>query len=288
MAKSPKTFSLRSFRDGDEEALARIFNSYASRFFGPEAVTASAWRQQFRKQDWSAPSVEADRDCVRIAEREGELIGYAVTDYQPLWMTNTALIQELCLAQQTLGEEAAVQVMQALIEDAEHRARERGKAIVLVHTTAEDGLVAAAAAARGFEPPRDSDSVFMAAITNLAGFLEEIACELGGRLAASEFCDWRGKIHITSGEQAVSLEISNGCVSVGTTAQNLPAEPAPDISATITQEALPLLLLGRSSVPELYLQDALSVEASDRQHALWLLDALFPRLPLWLPRAQWW
>jgi hypothetical protein len=38
----------------------------------------------------------------------------------------------------------------------------------------------------------------------------------------------------------------------------------------------------------LYLQDALRVETSDREEALRLLDTLFPRVPIFLPRAQWW
>jgi hypothetical protein len=53
-------------------------------------------------------------------------------------------------------------------------------------------------------------------------------------------------------------------------------------------EALPLLLLGRQWVEDLYLQDWLSVSARGDLDAVALLDALFPRVPLFLPRAQWW
>ncbi len=285
MSSSGEGFSIRSFRPGDEEVLAAIYNSYARGFFGPGRLTGRAWREQFREQSWTGPSVEKDRDCVRIAEREGGIVGYAVTDYQPIWMRDAALIQELCVAEEVLGEGAEQEVMEALIEDVEHRARERGKMMVLVGVSPEDGLAQAAAQARGFESPRESAGVFMAAITDVHGFLSELAPELSRRLGESEFSGWCGVVELRSGKQASCLEISNGSVGVSKAEE---AERGVAVSATITEEALPLLLLGRRTVQELYLEDALSAEASDGQGALRLVDALFPRLPVWLPRAQWW
>ncbi|MDH4180276.1 MAG: GNAT family N-acetyltransferase, partial [Armatimonadota bacterium] len=128
MAGSSTTFSIRSYREGDEELVVRLFNSYVRSFFGPAPLTADTWREQFRRQGWTGPSIDADNDCARLAERKGELLGYAVTDYKPMDMSGGALIQELCVAE---GEDAG-EVAQALIEDAERRARERGKSFVAI------------------------------------------------------------------------------------------------------------------------------------------------------------
>jgi hypothetical protein len=64
--------------------------------------------------------------------------------------------------------------------------------------------------------------------------------------------------------------------------------PDPTISVEVSPERLPQLLLGQATVGDCYLQDQLSVTAPDRAEALRLLDALFPRRPMLLPRAQWW
>jgi hypothetical protein len=61
-----------------------------------------------------------------------------------------------------------------------------------------------------------------------------------------------------------------------------------DISVQVEPDAVAPLLMGRVSVEELYLQDALAIAAADREKALRLLAVLFPRLPIYLPRAQWW
>ncbi|MCJ7749678.1 MAG: hypothetical protein MUQ65_01075, partial [Armatimonadetes bacterium] len=62
----------------------------------------------------------------------------------------------------------------------------------------------------------------------------------------------------------------------------------PDVTLAVRPEALSLLLLGRETIGELCLQDAVSLTPADNAEALSLLDALFPRIPLFLPRAQWW
>lgn len=283
MGRTSKSFSIRSYRKGDEPALAGLFNSYFASFFGHTRVTGASWRAQYRRQGWTGPSVEADRDCVRLAERAGRLVGYAVTDYEPIWMSGGALIQELCVVE----EPEAREVSQALIEDAEQRAKDRGKSFVAVQFGEEDGLAASAAAACGYDVLPDPDQVFMAVVTDLGGFLAEIAAELGGRLGESGFCEWSGTVRVSSGGdgcemQSCDLRIAGGAVEVG------PSKGAADISVTVAPEALPLLLLGREYPGELYLRDQLSVNAAEPQDALALLHALFPRIPLSLPRAQWW
>ena len=67
--------SIRSFREGDEEAIAGLFNRYVRGFSGAASVTAESWREEVREQSWNAPSLDADRDCVRLAERDGKVVG---------------------------------------------------------------------------------------------------------------------------------------------------------------------------------------------------------------------
>jgi predicted N-acetyltransferase YhbS len=283
VSRLSRSFAIRSYRKDDAPALARLFNSYFAGFFGHSRVTGASWREQYRRQGWTGPSVEADKDCVRLAERAGRLVGYAVTDYKPIWMTGGALIQELCVVE----GEGAREIAEALIEDAEERAKDRGKSFVAVQFAEEDGLAASAAAAGGFDVGPNPDQVFMAVVTDLVGFLAEIADELGRRLRESGFGAWCGTVRVSSGgdgreRQSCDLRIAGGAVEVG------PAKGAADISVTVAPEALPLLLMGREWPGDLYLRDQLSVDATEGQDALALLHVLFPRVPVCLPRAQWW
>ncbi len=283
MKGTSKSFSIRSYRKGDEEALSRLFNEYSAGYFGPGPVTAEAWREQFRVQDWNGPSVEADGDCARLAEQDGELLGYAVTDYDPMWLSGGALIQELCLAE---GGEAG-EIAEALVADAEERARERGKSFVAIHFPEEEARAAAGSAVRGYHVPSDCDEVFMAAITDLGRFLSETSGELSRRLGESEFRSWRGTVRVAgdiSGRESQScdLRLADGVVEVG------PAAEAPDVSATAAPDALALLLMGRHGAAGLYLRDELLVSARGDVEAIALLEALFPRVPAFLPRGQWW
>ncbi len=281
MGRPSRDFAIRSYRPGDEEALARLFNSYFAGFFGHTPVTGESWRRQYRRQGWTGPSVEADKDCVRLAEREGRLVGYAVTDYEPIWMSGGALIQELCLVEEADAREVA----ETLIEDAEQRAKDRGKSFVATQFGEDDGLAAEAAAACGFDEGANPDQVFMVVVTDLSKALVEIAGELSRRLQESRFGAWCGTVRVSSGgreRQSCDLRITGGVVAVG------PAKGKADISVAVAPEALPLLLVGRACPGELYLGDELSVNAAGEQDALALLEVLFPRVPLSLPRAQWW
>lgn len=277
MSLPRRDMTIRSFREGDEQVLAHLFNAYISAFLGPQLLTPEAWRAQFRRRSWTGPSLTDDRDCCRIAEAEGRVLGYALTDYEPFWRDDTAVVQELC----TTEESDAEAVMQALLADAEQRSLERGKSCLVLVLSPEDGRSAGAAASSGYEERREH-GVFMALIADLSGFLEEIAPSLSARLAESPLRDWRGSVRILSGDQSSGLICAEGSVVVG------PAPDEADITLVVRPDALPLLLLGREAIGELYVQDAVSLTAAEAGEALSVLDALFPRLPLFLPRAQWW
>ena len=278
MGKDTRDVRIRSFREGDEQVLCRLFNDYVSDFFGPIRLSPHAWRKQFRRRSWTGPSLTEDRDCCRIAETSNRALGYAITDYQPMNFDGGAVLQELC----TTREDGAEDLVHALIADAENRALERGKFYLAVYLSPEDGGTAAVAEARGYESQVDEGGVFMGAVTNLAGLLSEMRPALCSRLAADSLSEWRGTINVVSGQQSACLELRPPRVNVGLTVKSA------DIELAVRSEALPLLLFGREPVGELYVQDMISVSAGDVAEALHLLDVLFPRLPLFLPRAQWW
>jgi len=269
--------TIRSFREGDERALAHLFNQFLAPFIGPTPVTPASWRSQYRRHGWSAPSL-ADRDCCRIALRGGKVIGYALTDYEPMWEKGTAMVQELCAAE---GEDAR-EIAHALLADAEPLARRRGKDMIALCLSDEGGLCLRAAEEMGFELPNDDGGVFMATITNLRRFLIEIQGELSRRLAGSLLKDWAGSVRLSSGDMTAGLRLGRGAVKI------VALRGTPDIAVTIEPQALPLIMLGRMEAGEAFLQHLLSVTAADGQRALRLLDVLFPRVPLYLPRAQWW
>ena len=277
MSPRPRDMIIRSFSEGDEQVLAHLFNAYVSDFLGPIRLTPRAWRAQFNRRSWIGPSLTDDSDCCRIAEAGGRVLGYALTDYQPFWREDAAVVQELC----AVDEPGAEEVVQALLADAEQRALTRGKSCLLLSLSPEDGRSAGAAASSGYEE-RQEHEVFMALMVDLSGFLEEIASALSARLAESLLREWCGSVKILSGDQSSGLLCADGSVAIG------PAPEEPDVTLAVRPEALPLLLLGRETIGELYVQDAVSITADDAAEALSLLDALFPRIPLFLPRAQWW
>ncbi len=277
MSKRKINLTIRSFREGDEEALARLFNSYTAGYFGPMRVTPAGWRSYYRQASWNAPSLTDDSDCGRIAESDGRIVGYAITDYQPMFFEDGAVLQELCVVE----EEGAAETVAALVEDAEQRTLARGKSYLVFLASPDDGLATSAARARGYWNG-DNSGVFMVYVADLAGALAELLPELKQRLAESKGCDWRGAIKISSGEQSCIIVVSsNGIELAG-------EERKPDITVRVHSEALPLLLFGREHVGELYIQDQLTLKAADVEEALRLLHVLFPRLPLYLPRAQSW
>ena len=239
---------------------------------GPFTVSPESWRAQYAGT-WNSPSVNEDPDCVRVAQQGVEIVGYAATDYRNAPM---AVVQELC----TCEGAAALPLAQALLEDAEAIGRARDRHLLLLHPSAEEGVARSAAEGLGYEFGTGT-GVFMVEIIDLAQFLAEIQPELTRRLHLSEFHHWTGRIALRSGDLAAGLYLHDGCVEVER------AVP-PTITAEIAPELLPLLLLGRIAVGEAHLQDALTITAEDRLQALRLLDALFPRAPMFLPRAQWW
>jgi len=276
MAEAPE-FKLRTFREGDEHALAHLFNATAAGFMGPIRVTAKSWREQYRRRSWTGPSLTEDRSSCRIAERRGRILGYAVTDYQPQWMDEAAVVQELCVVE----EDGAEELMEALLSDAEERALSKGRSYVLLYLSAEDGRLEPVKDRLGYHEEEES-GVFMASVLDLPHFLEEIEPALTARLEESRMGEWQGAVRMICGEQSAALVCREGKVRV--TARVSRAK----ITAKVQEAALPLLLLGRQSVGELYIQDLIAVRTSDKMEALRLLDALFPRIPLFLPRAQWW
>lgn len=278
MPRSRGAFSIRSFREADEQVLARLFNEYSAGFFGPFRVTPQSWRGQLQHQGWTGPSVAKDRECVRIAVRGEEIVGYAVTDYEPIAISKGAVIQELCVA----ANEDAEEIVDALIADAERRALSRGKTFITLELSAEDGHVGDVCERRGYHPRPAAPGVFMATVTDLSALLRDLEEELSLRLRESESRSWRGTIGLESGDQSCRLVVGEGAVTVGAEGDRA------NMSVSVDPEVLPLLLFGRTSVGELYAEDRVGLEAEDREAALRLLNALLPCVPLSLPRAQWW
>ena len=264
--------SLRSYQPGDEHETAALFNRYTACFVGPFTVTPESWLAQYQRT-WRSPGLEQDSECVRVAVREGRIVGHSAADYDA---GETVILQELCVAEERDGAELA----QALIADVEQRCRARGKTTLLLHLSHEDGLVTRVAHQMGYEFTH-STGVFMTAITNLEQFLRELEAELTRRWSQSAGRAWTGTIAFRSGEMAAGLYLHDAQAEVVMVS-------GPTLTAEVDPGVLPLLLLGRITVGEAYLQDGLTLRAEDKLQALRVLDALFPRTPMYLPRAQWW
>jgi len=277
MSSVDSRISIRSFRDGDEIAAARLFDESLAGFVGAAPTTPDSWRRQ-HQVSWRSPVLGEDPDCFRVAERAGEVIGYMVVECPCRFEPDLAVIQELCVAD---GEDAD-QAARLLVSAAEQLATGRGVAAIVLHLSHEHGLSHRLAAAAGYGPPEAGTGVFMAAITNLPTFLEEIEEELTNRLLASKVSDWQGVVHLVSGDQSAKLLLADRRVRV------MERDDGPAFSVEISPEVLAPLLFGRTSVREAFLQDRLSLSVRDDPAALAVLDALLPRVPIYLPMSQWW
>lgn len=286
---------VRSYRAGDEQELAPLYNDSFAGFAGPFRLTPESWLAQWQA-DWRSPGLASDPECVRVAERDGRLAGYAVADHTD---AKHSVLHELCVA----AGDGAGAVARALLEDAEAIARRRGKLAMASLLPHEDALAAETERALGYEFDRGR-ATFMTLITDLARFLEGLTPELERRLAASEFAGWQGDVALKTESMEAWLRLRAGSVKVIRAAGPPGAKTAAGdlraglrtvvghaltlVAVEIAPERLPLLLLGRSSVGEAYLWDELTVIARDRPQALRLLHVLFPPLPMALPRQQWW
>jgi putative sterol carrier protein len=269
--------SLRSFAPGDEVAIARLFNDYLQPFLGPSPATPESWLAQYDVH-WRTPILSQQPECCRVAEREGEIVGYAVTDCPADPAAQTAILQELCVADLLDADEIAA----LLVSDAERLTHAAGKRAIHMDLSHEDGLARQIAQSHGYCFPGDGTGVFMVTIINLLALFREIEEELSARFAESGRSRWEGVVHFRSGDLEAALRFAGGAVRAEA------ANSDPDFSVDISPETLPLLLFGRISVREAFLQACLSVPGPDRPSALALLDCLFPCLPLYLPRSQWW
>ncbi len=277
MASLGSRITVRAFRDGDEIAAARLFDESVAGFVGAAPTTPESWLNEHRVS-WRSPVVGEDDDCYRVAEQDGQMIGYVIVECPCRMEPDLAVIQELCVGEGERAEAAA----QLLAAYAEQLARQRGAAAIVLHLSHEHGLTQKVAAAAGYGPPEAGTGVFMAAITDLAAFLEEIEEELSNRLLSSPVSDWQGVIHLISGDQSAKLLLAGQRVRV------TGMDEGPALSVEISPEVLAPLLFGRMSVREAFLQDRLSVSVRDDAAALAVLDALFPRVPIYLPLSQSW
>lgn len=282
-------FTLRPFQAGDETHTAALFNCAVARGCGPCPVTPESWLEQYHERSWRGPGLSDDPDCFRVAQQGGRVVGYCVTDYHH---DEVAIVQELCVAEGPGAETTA----QALLEDAEARGRERGKSAMTLLLSPEDGFITALVTKLGYEFA-PTTSVFMTLITDLAGVLRELQPELTRRLRASAFRDWSGTVALRCGPMGAALRFRSGHLLEVTSAgpskvtASSPSEQHPshpDFAVDLSPEVLPLLIFGRTDAGQAYLQDRLHLRTGDTRKALQLLDALFPRLPMYLPRAQWW
>ncbi len=168
----------------------------------------------------------------------------------------------------------------ALLHDAESRTLARGKSMLSLHLPLELGPVADLCRRLGYDL-LPTGGVFMALVTDLRGFLLELQPELTCRLQDSPLRDFAGALTLRSGDQQATLNLQAGSVEVTD-------QPDAPLAFEVAPETLPLLLFGRLAVPQAHLQNQLRVRAEDPWAALRLLETLFPRRPIYLPRVQWW
>jgi ribosomal protein S18 acetylase RimI-like enzyme len=275
---------VRNYQAGDERDIVRLFHAAYGSATGPTKLTAKLWRSMHERGWWNRPSVVEDPECVLVAERGSETVGYLVF-HQRSPKASQAFLQELCVEP---GSDAEA-IARLLIEQALAILRRRGVDTVTWMLSPADPFASSLADAFGFEKLLREPTVFMAALVSLASALKELTPTLSKRLRESDFRAWAGSIVFDIGEERASLQVGRGKVRV---LGEVPAQAT--LTVRTEQGTLCRLLMGALRAEEAYQQDWLSlrpIEISvdgEARQALELLDVLFPENRWTLPRAHSW
>ena len=256
-----KGFSIRPFRNGDEEALISLFEETYRPFFGLRRKTTRGWRR------YSKEILEQDPDRIIVAENEERVLGWAGNFNQ--WV---GLVAEVWVRPCENREDVA----QALLTHLEDRMVSSGLDEARLWASPEDAFAADLAARNGYAFARQR--VFMLRILDLPALLRELSPLLNERVA--DPLPWQGALKLTTPLQQGRMGVS-GAIKVD------PDVP-PDIDLQMSQATLCRILSGTLPPWEAYLLGDLDAGPGMTPDLRVTLERLFPTVPAFHPADDMW
>ena|GEM_PF-929560 len=254
-AKVVDGLSIRSYMPGDEVRMAELANERYSAMLGEGRARA-------KRRHLSST-------YVKIAEKDGEMLGYAQATRGR--SKEEAYFQEIFLRKVEHREDIGAALLCALHNDlAAHGFK---KINMIQAQLMEDQFLRKLFHSSGYSSRR-TDGVYMFKIINLPMLLEEISPLLSKRLKDSDYKDWHGRIGIAGHQHRASLTVENGEVSISEEGLD-----DADILISANDDTVTKIILGRITPFEAYLQLELSVQPVVNDGITGLLDTVFPRIP---------
>jgi GNAT superfamily N-acetyltransferase/putative sterol carrier protein len=258
-AKIVEGLSIRSYLPGDEVGMAALANERPAVPFGRGSVKARRPR--------------LSNTCIKIAEKDGEMIGYALA-----WAgrdKESACLSDICVKETDIRKDTGLSLLCALHNELASRGYKKIN-VEIGYAVRPDFLRDLLHSfGYSFQP---TGVVVMFKVIDLPMLLEELSSLLVKRLSDSDYKDWYGKIGIVGKQHKAGLSIGNGAISV---LEEVSEDM--DILISADDDTITKVIAGIMTPYEAYLQTELSIRPMVNNQVTELLEALFPRIPIvWL------
>jgi len=279
--------TIRRYRETDAADVARIFNERYGGSVGPIEITPESWHGMYTKGWWNCPSLADDPDCVQVAERSGQVVGYVAFRCMSRGRTPEGMLQELVVS----SDEAGAGLAERLLEHAEKMLAGRGVTRITVRCHEEDGPLWALLDAADYGGCARDRTVFMLAVVDLAGLLQDLAPRLAERARAARESGIELPMGLTLRSPGHSAAVSFGGGDVEVS-EGVGDGGDASMAVELSEEALVGLVTGTASAEYLYLDGSGSMRivraGPAGRRAVELLGVLFPRVPRAVIAAHTW
>ncbi|MDA0745844.1 MAG: GNAT family N-acetyltransferase [bacterium] len=260
-APDAEGFSIRRYRDGDEVELMRLFGEIYRPFFGWRRKTAERWhalRKAVR---------EEDPDFLMVAERDGEVLGWAGCFNQWVGLVSEVYVKA-CEDRERIAQTLLLQMEAHLVSRGIEKAQFR--------ISDADVFSANLLARNGYA--YSEMRVFMLAVLDLSGLLNELLPLFKKRLG--EGAPWTGMLKLSAPGHEGLLCVEDKIVVGGGSAC--------DAEVIFEKGVLEKVLSGVLEPWDAYLENVLTVKPGMSSEIRRLLEMLFPRVPVVHPADDMW
>lgn len=246
---------IRPYSPGDEVKMAILSNEFYSQVFDYGYIRPRRLREK--------------NTCVKIAEKDGELIGYVEAHCQK--GRSEVSLNAMHVKKTDNRYEVGAALLAALHSDLSSSGFKKISMdrVVLMSIQYIRTLL------RNFGySQRETGGVDMFKIVNLPMLMEEVSTLLISRLKASDYKDWHGSVGIAGEQHKAAININEGQMSVS---EEVPADV--DILISGDDDTIARIIVGRMTPFEAYLQTELTIKPMVNDRVTGLLETIFPRIP---------
>jgi len=254
-AKVVDDLVIRSYAPGDEVKMAALANECCTNLLVVNKVRAVRLRP--------------DGNYIKIAERDGEMLGYVLVPKGR--NKEEARLSEVCLKKTDYRQKIGTALLCALHNELLSHGFKRinmNQEFMLTQKFMRKLLYSF-----GYSSKRNG-GVDMFKIINLPMLLEELSPLLGKRLKRSNYRDWCGRIGVAGDKHKATLIIENGEVGAS---EDIPEDV--DILISADDDTITRIVVGIVTPYEAYLQIEVAIEPVVNDRVTGLLETLFPHIP---------